>query len=288
MRRGLLQGIRVQRNLLAVGDRVKLTMETQDRAVLQEVLPRRSCISRLGSLRPRREHVIAANVDQLLAMQAVDQPPLNPRGLDRLLLLGEVGGVSCAVCLNKTDLVPAEGVTELLEIYRRIGYPVFSTCAVTGEGVTALVPFLRSKSTLLVGPSGVGKTTLLNRLIPGLQLRTGQVSMATGRGTHTTPRVDYLELPEGGTVLDSPGLRSIQPFTTAAELAGFYPDMREVLGACRFRDCLHRNEPGCAVCAAVARGAIAPERHDSYLRVLEGLMAEEDSEPGAPRRPEGE
>jgi ribosome biogenesis GTPase len=231
--------------------------------------------------------VIAANVDQLLAMQAVDQPPLNPRGLDRLLLLGEVGGVSCAVCLNKTDLLPASGLAELLDVYRRIGYPVFRTCAVSGEGVDAVVPFLREKSTLLIGPSGVGKTTLLNRLIPGLELRTGQISMATGRGTHTTPRVDYLELPQGGTVLDSPGLRSIQPFTSAAELAGFYPDMRLVLGSCRFRDCLHRDEPGCAVCAAVASGEIAPARHESYLRVLEGLMADEESEPGSPRRSEG-
>ncbi|MFH1143920.1 MAG: ribosome small subunit-dependent GTPase A [Candidatus Eisenbacteria bacterium] len=271
----LRRGVRHQRTPLAVGDRVIVVIDARGTAVPVELLARRSRISRLGSLRPPLEHVIAANVDQLLALQAVDEPPFNPGALDRLLLLGEAGGVECAIGLNKIDLVTPEEIVRLLAPYRASGYPIFSMSAVTEEGLPELSAFLAGHETVLLGPSGVGKSTLLNRLVPGILQTTAAVSHATGRGVHTTTRVDYLDLPAGGAVVDTPGLRTIQPFgLRPAALAPLYPEFRPYLGGCHFGDCLHEGEPGCAVTEAVAQGKIARVRHDSYVRVLTGLRLE--------------
>ena len=283
LRRGLLRGLRGQRTALAVGDRVILSEDAAGRSAIKEILPRHGKISRLGSARPRREHVIAAQVDQLLAMQATIQPAFNPRGLDRLLLLGEVGAVPGAVCINKIDLLGGDVAEQLGAPYAEIGYPVFLSAAIEGRGEEEISAFLQGKTTLLIGPSGAGKTTLLNRLIPGLDSRTAEVSAATGRGVHTTTRVDYLELPCGGVVIDSPGLRAIQPWTVPEALAGHFPEMRDRLGTCHFRDCLHRSEPGCGVRSAVSQGEITPAHYDSYLRILEGLLAEVSRESRAKR-----
>ncbi len=272
LRRGLLQGARLERNRLAVGDRVGIVVERGEEAVLREILPRHTKISRVDSVRPLREHVIAANIDLLLALQAVDEPPFNPRVLDRLLVMGEAGGAGCLIVLNKIDLGRLEENERLISGYRRIGYPVVLTCGLSGQGLDELAEHLTGRVSILLGASGVGKSTLLNRLIPGLQLRTGEISAASGRGVHTTTRVDHLDLPGGGVVLDTPGLRTLQPWTRPEALAGHFPEMRPHLGACRFRDCLHRSEPGCAVRAALARGEIDEARHDSYLRILAGLV----------------
>ena len=278
LRRGLLQGARLERNRLVVGDRVRVAVKGDGPAVLLAVLPRETRISRVDSVRPPREHVIAANVDLLLVLQAIDEPKFNPRGLDRLLVLGEAGGVRCAVVINKIDLGRLDEAEAIGAPYRRIGYPVLPTCALSGQGIVELARHLLGRTTILVGPSGVGKSTLLNRLIPGLQLRTGEISAATHRGIHTTTRVDHLDLPDGGVVLDTPGLRSVQPWTRPDELARHFPEMRPLLGACHFRDCLHRSEPGCAILAAAASGEIAAARHESYLRILTGLMQIEAGE----------
>ncbi len=280
VRRGLLQGARKERNLLVVGDRVRVGDVAGDQAVLREILPRETKLSRLGSVRPRREHVIAANVDQLLALQSVDEPPFNARSLDRFLVMGEAGGVGCALGLNKIDLEGDTALVEMMRIYARAGYPVHKFCALHGDGVAELERYLTGKVTILLGPSGVGKSTLLNRLVPGLQQRTAEVSAATGRGVHTTARVDYIELPGSGVVLDTPGLRAVQPWVAPEDLADMFPDMRPHLDRCRFRDCRHRTEPGCAVRAAVAEGAIAAVRHESYVRILEGLLSDESANLG--------
>lgn len=278
LRRGMLQGERLERNRLVVGDRVRVAIPGDKPAVLLAVLPRDTKISRVDSVRPPREHVIAANVDLLVALQAVDEPLFNPRGLDRLLVLGEAGGVRCAVVVNKIDLGRLDEVEPRVAAYRKIGYPVHLTCALGGQGIGELARHLSGRTTILVGPSGVGKSTLLNHLIPGLQQRTGEISAATNRGVHTTTRVDHIDLPDGGVVLDTPGLRAVQPWTHPEALAGHFPEMRAFIGACRFRDCLHQSEPGCAIRAGVAEGLIAEARHASYLRILAGLLLEDGGE----------
>ncbi len=275
LRRGLLQGEREERTPLVVGDGVILCRSGATDWSIESRRSRRNRISRVGSLRPLREHVIAANVDQLLALQSVAQPAFNARGLDRFLALGESVSATCAICLNKLDLTAASDAERLVAPYRAIGYPVMEICALYGDGLGQVQAFLAGRTTLLVGPSGSGKSTLLNRLIPGLKLPTREVSAATGRGVHTTTRVDYLPLPNGGAVLDSPGLRSVQPWIEPHCLSGLFPEMREKLRGCRFRDCHHQCEPGCAVRAAVAAGEIHPQRYDSYLRMLQGLESEQ-------------
>jgi ribosome biogenesis GTPase len=275
LRKGLLRGPRREQARVVVGDRVRVELAAPDQGVIAAVLPRRTQIKRLISARPYREQVVAANVDRFLAMHSIGRPRFNARALDRLLVLGEAGGVASGVCINKSDLAAGGGEIEpLAEPYRRAGYPVFVISALRGKGIAGLRTFLAGRLTLLMGPSGVGKSTLLNAILPGTELPTAAVSAATGRGVHTTTRVDYLELPGGGAVLDTPGIRTIQPATAAADLADLFPEMRPHLGACRFRDCLHRKEPGCALRAAVEGGTITAQRYESYLRILEGLLGE--------------
>lgn len=276
--KGLKQGVRRERHLVAVGDHAAVELQREGHGILRRIEPRRTKISRLGSLRPKREHVIAANVDLLLAVLSVDQPRFYAHTLDRLLLIGDVGGVGSAICLNKIDLASGGEVESLLKPYRGLGLPVFPTCALTREGLPELRSYLGGRVTALLGQSGVGKSALLNDLVPGRQQRTDEVSSSSGRGVHTTTRVDYVDLPGGGAVLDTPGVKTIQPFgVEPAELATFFQDFRPHLGACRFKDCLHRGEPGCVIAAAVEAGEIPPSRLVSYVRILKGLLLEADA-----------
>jgi len=276
--KGLKQGARLQRHLAAVGDRAVVELQGEGQGVLRRIEPRRTKVSRLGSLRPKREHVIAANVDLLLAVMSVDQPRFHAHTLDRLLLIGDVGGVGSAICLNKIDLAVAGETEGLLEPYRKLGLPIFTTCALTAEGLAGLREFLGGRTTALLGQSGVGKSALLNDLVPGMRQRTDAVSASSGRGVHTTTRVDYVDLPGGGVVLDTPGVKTIQPFgVEPAELASFFPEFRPYLGSCRFNDCLHRGEPGCSITAAAEVCEIPPTLLVSYVRFLEGLLLEADA-----------
>jgi ribosome biogenesis GTPase len=241
--------------------------------VIEEVLPRRNAISRVdpGSSKRDIEQVIAANIDWFVVVVSLAQPRLNHRGLDRFLVLGEISDIPCAILLNKTDIAE-EYEPPPEEVYLAAGYPVIRTSAVTGEGLPEVRGLLRGHVSLLSGPSGVGKSSLLNTLFPGLDLPTQPVSGATGKGVHTTTRVEWIDLPGGGALLDSPGVRSIQPFgLTGENLDLCFPEMVRLRGSCQFNDCRHRDEPGCAVRLAAEAGEISESRYDSYCRILQGV-----------------
>jgi ribosome biogenesis GTPase len=271
----LKKGRRETTTPIVVGDRAEFALEGDDVKIVH-LVPRTNEIARVDSVRPPRKHVLAANVDQVVCVVAAQAPPLNPRVLDRLLLLGEGAGVAGAICLNKMDLAPGEDPA-LLRAYEGLGYPVFRTSARTGSGLEAFTQALGGRISLFVGHSGVGKSSLLNELIPGSDLRTGLLSRASGRGVHTTTRVDWIDLPGGGVVLDTPGLRHIRSWgLTPSNLAGCFPEFRDRADRCQFRDCLHREEPGCAVIAGMKdAGEDYAARYDSYRRILDSVEREE-------------
>lgn len=279
--RGRLKKERRDSTLLAVGDRVRWR-RTKDGNIIEEILPRRRALSRLkplpsgrgtrrwdrrGYLR-EREQVIIANPDQVVFVQACAQPEPRLRMLDRLLVGAERQDIPVLICANKVDLVGEERARQLFGIYERIGYPVIYTSAVNGTGIQALREHLRNKISALVGPSGVGKTSLLNALEPGLGRRVKEVSRATGKGRHTTTVAELVPLAEGGWVADTPGIRALALFDLEPEeIDAYFPDIAPHVPHCAFSDCSHTVEPGCAVLAALERGEIDRHRYESYVRL---------------------
>jgi ribosome biogenesis GTPase len=277
LRGGLTQGRRNSVHLLAVGDRVRLRRSDGPLVLVDEVLPRRNELARMdvGDKRGLRKQVLAANLDRICVVISLDKPCYNPRGVDRLLVLAASAEVPALVVLNKCDLraaatgeIPSpEGI---LGFYRSLGYEAIGTSAVTGAGLGDLRAALAGRLSFLLGPSGAGKSSLLN-VIYGLDLRTTAISRATSKGVHTTARVDWVDLPGGGAVLDAPGIRSIPPWgLDQGSLAFCFPEFRRA-GPCRFGDCLHRGEAGCAVEAAAGGGQIPAQRLESYRRILTTL-----------------
>jgi ribosome biogenesis GTPase len=205
-------------------------------------------------------------------MQAFREPPLNLRGLDRLLLLGLAAGIPSVIVINKRDLLHG-GRPQALEFYASVASAVVDVSVRQGHGLAEVAKLLTNRTSVIVGPSGAGKTSLLNALVPGSRLRVGAVSDATSRGVHTTTRVEWIDLPGGGVVLDTPGLRSIQPWGVDPERLGrIWPEFSPA-STCRFPDCRHRMEPGCEVRAWVETGRLPAFRYDSYLRVLASMEA---------------
>jgi ribosome biogenesis GTPase len=212
---------------------------------------------------------IAANVDQVFVVTATRSPDPIPQLIDRLLVLAEADGIAAAVVLNKVDLDPG---TALAERCRKAGYPVYPTSVKTGEGMDSLKAALAGRASVVTGPSGAGKSSLLNGVQPGLKLRIGEVSRRIRRGTNTTVSSVMIPLLAGGYLVDTPGFSEVAMWgIDPRELPDCFPDFRPFLGDCRFTDCRHKSEPGCKVLEAVAGGAIAPDRHQSYLTLLAEL-----------------
>jgi ribosome biogenesis GTPase len=268
---------------VAVGDRVAFTDAGDGTGLITEVLPRRNALSRRAafdhggggrtSAGGEREQVIVANVDQIVAVLAAAQPAPKWNLLDRYLAAAETSGIPTLICLSKADLLeePAGELQADVEAYRRLGYPVALVSAATGAGVAEFRERLRDRMSIFIGKSGVGKTTLLNALQPGLGLRVKAVNQVTGKGKHTTTHLEMFDLDFGGQVVDTPGMREFGLWKMdGADLAHAFVEFRPYLGRCRFgADCTHAHEPGCAVKAAVEAGQIAPRRYDSYLRMWE-------------------
>ena len=258
---------------MAVGDRVEVQRLPGGGGLIIDVLPRTSTLTR-RSLARRSEQVIAANVDQVAAVVSAAQPGPDRRMLDRLLAVAELGELAALVVVNKVDLVAAGEFPEDLGVYPGLGYAVLRTSATHGLGMEAWRDSLAGKVTVLSGPSGVGKSSLANALIPGLDLRVGEVRERSGRGRHTTVGARLVPLPVGGYLADTPGIQHFQPGSIRPEqLSHAFRELAPLVGSCRFADCRHRLEPGCAVRAAVSGGQVSRARFESYLELLD--IAEE-------------
>ena len=224
-----------------------------------------------------------ANLDQIVVVQSLVDPSPQTGFIDRLLVAAEHYDVAAALCLNKCDLDPAGAEAPLWNYYQDLGYALLKTSAVTGTGLKELQRQLQDRISLLLGASGVGKSALLNALQPQLRLRVSSVGEKTGLGRHTTSRTELFPLDFGGFIADSPGIRGFDPWEIApAELGDYFPDWQLAAGKCRFRSCLHRDEPDCGVKDAVAHGMIPPVRYQAYLAILRDLQAWESGTQGRP------
>ncbi len=280
--RGRLKRDRLDTDLVAVGDRVRISLIDGERGMIEEVAARERALARLApsgrdfrrwnrsGYLSEREQVIVANPDQAVFVFACAEPSPRLRMLDRLLVGAELQSIPAVVCANKIDLVGCQEAEALFDIYAEVGYPVLYTSAVTGEGVDELRDVLRDKISALLGPSGAGKTSLLNAMQPGLGLRVREVSRATTKGRHTTVVPQLVPLGQGGWVADTPGLRALALFDVdPEELDAYFPDIAPFVARCNFSDCSHTVEPGCAVINAVEEGEVSQHRYESYVRLRE-------------------
>lgn len=250
-----------------VGDCVTLTHLAEPPAAIEAVLPRRSLLQRRSPGRARGERAVAANVDQVVVVGAARMPDWDPYLIDRFIAVAEANRLPVSVVINKADLVPAAG--DLGQPYVAAGYRVLVASAWSGRGVAELAGLLRARVSLFSGPTGVGKSTLLNALVPGLRIRTGPVSPRTHTGRHTTVAAEMHPCTEGGFVVDTPGLRDIGLWGLRPhDVARAFPDVGRHAAGCRFDNCRHREEPACAVRDAAADGSLARSRYESYCRML--------------------
>jgi ribosome biogenesis GTPase len=261
---------------LAIGDRVMLEQDGSGAAwTISSILPRRSRLARRAPGGGFGERVVAANVDQVVIVFAAANPEPHPRMLDRFLVIAEANGLAARIVINKVELAGGAAVaSERWSDYERAGYPIHYTSAKRDEGLDTLHDALVGKVSVLTGPSGVGKSSLMNSMFPGLDLRVGEISESVNKGRHTTVGgyLHPLPGPEGGYLADTPGLREVGMWALdPAELDRCFPEFRPFLADCRFGDCTHRVEPECAVRDALARGEISAARYDSYLRLREEL-----------------
>ncbi|MHC4479607.1 MAG: ribosome small subunit-dependent GTPase A [Planctomycetota bacterium] len=255
---------------MAVGDRVAFSPIDEDEGIIEKVLPRSTKLSRRSPRDPRTEHVIVANVEQLLIVASVRKPPLTAGIIDRYIIAGEAGGLDPVICINKVDLAADESeYRDLARMYEEMEYLVLLTSATERRGLEGLKDALRDASTVLAGHSGVGKSSLINAIEPGLKLRTGPVRT---KGRHVTSRVSLLKLSFGGYVVDTPGIREFTLWEIEkGEVAQFFPWIWEMSHECRMPDCVHMHEPDCAVKAALERGELPRTRYDSYVRIVETI-----------------
>lgn len=267
-----LKGIR-STNPVAVGDRVELVANQEGTAFISAIEDRRNYIIRKSQNLSKQSHILAANVDQAFLLVTVNHPQTSTIFIDRFLASAEAYRVPVVLIFNKSDLLTEDELhyeRMMMTLYQTIGYACHEISAATGEGVGQLIPLLQDKITLLSGNSGVGKSTLINRILPNANLRTAEISDAHNTGMHTTTFSEMLELPEGGYLIDTPGIKGFGAFDMEPEeLTSYFKEIFKFSEGCRFSNCTHTHEPGCAVLAAVENHHIAASRYQSYLSMLE-------------------
>ncbi len=271
---------RDQQAAVAVGDEVVLSAHGDGAHRLSGVLPRRTCLSRPDPRNPHRERVIAANIDVVVHVASVVEPPLRPALIDRYVIAIERSGAEAAICVNKMDLLEDARLQrrELRRLtpYAELGLTILPCSAKTGAGLDALRTHLAGRTAVLTGHSGVGKSSLLNALGSRSLTATGHVRQRFGTGRHTTSRSHLYRLAGGIRIIDTPGIREFGLWRmSAGELRGFFSDFGDHAGGCRFTDCSHSHEPDCAVRAAADGGGLAAARYATYLRILRSLDEED-------------
>ena len=264
------EGRQIYADPVAVGDEVSVTPLDNEEGVIEEILPRRTKFSRrYPGKRDEVEQIVVANADQVVTVLSTRLPDLNLRFLDRFLILAEVGEMDAVVCLNKIDLIDSaerRKLRSILSAYEQLGYPVILTSINHPQTIERLRELLQDKFSVIVGASGVGKSSLLNAVQPGLGLRVGEVGLKTGKGRHTTTLVELFCLEVGGKVADTPGIREVGLWGVDTEnLDLYFPEMENYLGKCKYTDCVHLSEPGCAVTDAVNSDKISEVRYLSYV-----------------------
>ena len=268
-----------RQTVLAVGDKVYFSLIGEDEGAVEQVGLRRTVLTRRGTgPRSRLQHIIAANVDQVVVVASASNPTFRPRLIDRYLVAAEYGELEAVVCINKIDLDP-EGVYEpSLEVYRSLGYPAIATSAIQSLGLDELRELLTNKTSVLAGQSGVGKSSLLSAVEPGLELKTSKISSKTNKGQHATKNASLLNLSFGGYVIDTPGIRQFSLWDVpAVDLAGSYPEIAHFGADCRFQPCSHVKEIDCTVKAALEEDEIFLSRYESYVSLYQELLEREKS-----------
>ncbi|GGJ93072.1 ribosome small subunit-dependent GTPase A [Parabacteroides faecis] len=260
-------------NPVSVGDRVDININNEGTAFITEIEDRKNYIIRRASNLSKQSHIIAVNLDQAMLIVTVNYPVTTTVFIDRFLATAEAYRVPVKLVFNKIDRYKGEDkeyLDALINLYTTIGYPCSTLCAKTEEGLDALRDDLRDKITLLSGHSGVGKSTIINKLVPGVNLRTGDISEYHNKGMHTTTFSEMIPLPEGGYLIDTPGIKGFGTIEMeTAEISHYFPEIFKFSEDCRFSNCSHRHEPGCAVLQALEEHYISESRYKSYLSILE-------------------
>lgn len=271
--RGILKSLSTdQRNTVVTGDEVliRLLPGTPVEGVIERVEPRHGVISRVSR---NRRHVIAANVDCMVIVGTAAQPDIKPNLIDRFVITAERSGITPVICINKIDLVEPAGLQPLIGVFGKMGYQVLLTSVTENIGIDWLRAIVQNKKSVIVGQSGVGKSSILNAIEPGLALDVGEVSRENDKGRHTTTASKLVKLSMGGYIVDTPGIRQFQLWDIISEeVAGFFRDIRPYVSLCRFPDCTHTHELDCAVKNGVADGRIDARRYYSYCQIQAGEM----------------
>ena len=267
-----LKGIR-STNPVAVGDNVEIALNSEGTAFITHIEERRNYIIRKSQNLSKQSHILAANVDQAFLIVTVNYPQTSTTFIDRFLASAEAYSVPVVLVFNKCDILSDDErhyQQSMIHLYETIGYECREVSATTGEGVDGLHALLKGKITLLSGNSGVGKSTLINKILPEANLRTAEISDAHNTGMHTTTFSGMLELPEGGYIIDTPGIKGFGTFNMEPEeLTSYFPEIFHFSKGCKFSNCTHTHEPGCAVLKAIDDHFIAQSRYQSYLNMLE-------------------
>ena len=270
-----LKGIRTT-NPIAVGDRVVISKLNDDASYITEIIPRKNYIIRRASNLSKEAHIIAANLDQAFLIVTLSHPVTSTTFIDRFLSTAEAYRIPATIIINKTDLLDDDESQELLDavtyLYTSIGYQVIHASAKDGSGIELIKESLADKITLLSGNSGVGKSTLINKIIPGLDLRTAEISSTHLTGMHTTTFSEMFRLPNGGYIIDTPGVKGFGTIDyDKYEVAHFFPEIFAESANCRYGNCTHTHEPGCAVLQAIDQQRISQSRYASYRSILDDI-----------------